>query len=229
MGELPEPLEVGLFPLPNVVLLPGATLPLQIFEPRYRAMVRDALESHALIAMALLRPGYEGHYYTNLAEIHPVVCLGRIREHIQIADGRYFINLQGACRARVIDEDTSGEYRLATLDPLPEPDSGVTADGEYALRQLLLATLRCPAMQRVEGVAPLVKMLGSDQPLGRVVDTIAGKVLPSTAVGVRQQLLELAQPLERARLLASELHTLRRTLEAQQAELDRWPRFGSMN
>src|SRR6185503_4161518 len=107
---LDEP--VGLFPLPNVVLFPRATLPLQVFEPRYRAMVRDALDDHSLIAMALLRPGYEAYYYTNIAKIHPVVCVGRIREHIQINDGRYFINLVGLCRAIVRQEEQEGEYRL---------------------------------------------------------------------------------------------------------------------
>src|SRR6476646_5872940 len=92
---------IGLFPLPNVVLFPGATLPLQIFEPRYRTMVRDAIDRHRLIAMAFLLPGYEGYYHTNLAKVSPTVCVGRIRDHVQIPDGRYFINLQGLCRARV--------------------------------------------------------------------------------------------------------------------------------
>ena len=62
---------ISLFPLPNVVLLPGSTLPLQIFEPRYRSMVGDVLgEGDPVMAMALLKPGYEAYYYTNLAAIH---------------------------------------------------------------------------------------------------------------------------------------------------------------
>ena len=48
-----------IFPLPNVVLFPNALLPLHIFEPRYRQMTADALEGERLIAMALLRPGWE--------------------------------------------------------------------------------------------------------------------------------------------------------------------------
>ena len=56
------PSEIPIFPLPNVVLFPSALLPLHIFEPRYRAMVADALESERLIGMVMLRPGWEPHY-----------------------------------------------------------------------------------------------------------------------------------------------------------------------
>ena len=50
---------IPLFPLPGVVLLPGALLPLHIFEPRYRAMVADALAGDRRIGMAMIRPGWE--------------------------------------------------------------------------------------------------------------------------------------------------------------------------
>ncbi|HEY3348701.1 MAG TPA: LON peptidase substrate-binding domain-containing protein [Thermoanaerobaculia bacterium] len=51
---------VRLFPLPNVVLLPGTTMPLHVFEPRYRRMLADALDSDRLIGMQLLKPGDSG-------------------------------------------------------------------------------------------------------------------------------------------------------------------------
>src|SRR6187399_2481527 len=51
-----------LFPLPNVVLFPGVLLPLHIFEPRYRAMIGDALRGDRRIGMVLLRPGWESGY-----------------------------------------------------------------------------------------------------------------------------------------------------------------------
>ncbi|MHC4796242.1 MAG: LON peptidase substrate-binding domain-containing protein, partial [Planctomycetota bacterium] len=126
---------MGLIPLPNVVLFPGATLPLHIFEPRYRIMVNDALQTEAMIAMALLHPGYEASYYTNYAKIHPVVGAGQIQEHIQVADGRYFIRIQGICRARVLQEYHDAEYRMALLEPLPQEVSGIDTDGEFAARQ----------------------------------------------------------------------------------------------
>jgi uncharacterized protein len=231
IGGLPcfnEP--VGLFPLPNVVLLPGGTLPLQVFEPRYRAMVRDALEGQSIIAMALLRPGnlYET-YHTNHADIHQVVCVGRIREHIQIADGRYFINLAGMCRARILEEDRDGEYRRALLDALLEPTSGIEQDGEYAARQSLQQLLTSPVFNDLDGVDRLRRMMSSPAPLGEVVDITAANLLPPKAIEIRQRLLEETDVLQRACTLLYELNNLRRTMELQQSARMDWPRFGSMN
>src|SRR5947199_3253211 len=81
---------VPLFPLPNVVLFPRAVLPLHIFEQRYRAMTADVLRAggERLIAMALLKPGWERDYY-GLAAIEPIVCVGRILTHEELADGKY--------------------------------------------------------------------------------------------------------------------------------------------
>ena len=56
------PAIIPIFPLPNAVLFPGVFLPLHIFEPRYRAMVADALEGDRLIGMMLLKPGWESDY-----------------------------------------------------------------------------------------------------------------------------------------------------------------------
>src|SRR6266478_35888 len=88
---------VPLFPLPNVVLFPRAVLPLHIFEERYKVMTADALSGDRLIAMALLRPGWEKNYYGKAA-IEPVVCLGQILTHEQLDDGKYNFLLQGICR-----------------------------------------------------------------------------------------------------------------------------------
>jgi len=135
---------IGLFPLPNAVLLPGATQALQIFEPRYRAMVEDVLAGAGLLAMALLQPGYEPVYHSNAAEIHPVLCAGRIREHVKVPDGRYFINLVGLCRARVLQEDHQGLYRRALLDPLVQTPTGLAPDQEHAIREYLRRRLAAP-------------------------------------------------------------------------------------
>jgi len=94
---------VPLFPLPNVVLFPRAVLPLHIFEDRYKAMTADVLAGNRLIAMALLRPGWEKDYYQTPA-IEPVVCGGEIRSWEQLPDGKYNFLLQGRTRARVISE-----------------------------------------------------------------------------------------------------------------------------
>src|SRR5947208_14651110 len=79
---------VPLFPLPNVVLLPRAILPLHIFEERYKAMTADALAGDRQVAMALLKPGWERNYYQKPA-IEPIVCVGKILTHERLADGKY--------------------------------------------------------------------------------------------------------------------------------------------
>ena len=68
------PPTIPIFPLPNVVLFPNVFLPLHIFEPRYRAMVADALKGDRMIGMVLLRPGWEGDY-----EGRPPVYPDRLR------------------------------------------------------------------------------------------------------------------------------------------------------
>src|SRR5438093_6138151 len=98
-GQSPDLPAVPLFPLPNVVLFPQAVLPLHIFEERYKAMTADALSGDRVIAMALLRPGWEKSYYAR-PDIEPVVCAGRILSHEKLPDGKYNFLLQGVVRAR---------------------------------------------------------------------------------------------------------------------------------
>src|SRR5436189_3804570 len=109
------PAAVPLFPLPSVVLFPRAVLPLHIFEDRYRAMTADTLDGDGLIAMALLKSGWEKHYYGR-PEIEPVVCVGRIISHEKLADGKYNFLLEGLLRARIVRElGIAMPYRIAEL------------------------------------------------------------------------------------------------------------------
>ena len=128
-----------LFPLPNVVLFPGVYLPLHIFEPRYRAMVADALKSDREIGMVLLKPGYEAEY-EGRPPVYPVGCSGLITHAEPLPDGRYNIILQGIDRFRLIDEDASRPYRIGIVERLV--DSGPLDGGRVrALRQRLEALI----------------------------------------------------------------------------------------
>jgi Lon protease-like protein len=108
-----------LFPLPNVVLFPGVVLPLHIFEPRYREMVNDALESDRRIGMVLLRAGWEADYQGR-PPVHAVACSGVIVHSVRLDDGRYNIVLRGLDRVRIVEEDDSRAYRRATIQSLPD-------------------------------------------------------------------------------------------------------------
>jgi len=110
---------VPLFPLPNVVLLPRAILPLHIFEDRYKQMTADILAGNRQIAMALLKPGWERDYY-QAPQIEPVVCVGTVLSHEKLPDGNYNFLLQGQIRAQIVRECKTHPYRVARLRPIEE-------------------------------------------------------------------------------------------------------------
>lgn len=225
--ELSEP--VPLFPLPNVVLLPGMTLPLQIFEPRYRLMVKEALEGERLIAMALLLPGYEPYYHTNTAPIHPVVCVGIIRDHVQLPDGRRFINLVGLCPAEILQEFHEGEYRTAMLEAIIRPGDAMDLDGQYAARRAILDVIDGEVFSELDQIGKLRERVSGDEPLDDVVDCLAARLLPSDAVEIRQQLLAETDTLRRVTTLVGEMRTLAKSLAMQRRLRQDWPRLGSVN
>lgn len=189
-----------LFPLPSVVLLPGAVLPLHVFEPRYRAMVKDALAGEKLVAMALLRPGYEREY-EGAPEIEPTVGLGRIVAHSPLPDGRCNMVLVGLRRARVTSEDRSRPYRLATLDVLDDDAATLAPGDSAALRESTAGLLRSVGPELVRDPVRLEAVQSIDVPAGVFLDLAADAL----ELGVRdkQALLEEPRVGERAKLLSS--------------------------
>ncbi len=110
---------VPLFPLPQAVLFPNTFLPLHIFEPRYREMMRAAMAGERLIAMALLKEGWENDYQGNPA-VHEVVGVGRIVEESELEDGRFNLALYGVARARIVEVVSADPYRMARVELLEE-------------------------------------------------------------------------------------------------------------
>jgi len=114
------PPTIPIFPLPNVVLFPNVFLPLHIFEPRYKQMVDDALNGDRIIGMMLLRPGWEGDY-EGRPPVYPIGCAGVITHAERLPDGRFNIVLRGMEKFRVTAEEADRAYRLAHVEPVPEP------------------------------------------------------------------------------------------------------------
>lgn len=165
--------QAALFPLPNLVQFPHTWQPLHIFEPRYRAMIEDALAGDRWLAMALLRPHWEASYDTKFAEVHPTVCLGRIELEQRLPDGRFNLVLHGVCRARIESElATSQPFRTAKLTALPDffPKER-TIDRQHRHRELLSAAAEMlPELQS----DPLVhQLLDAELPLGVLCDVLA--------------------------------------------------------
>ena len=148
------PPTLPLFPLPNAVLFPGVYLPLHIFEPRYREMVGDALEDDRIIGMTLLKPGFEAEY-EGRPPIYQIGCAGLITHAEPLADGRFNIVLQGLERFRVLNEDQSRPYRVATIEPLDAFGSPADPITVHGLRHRL-ETL----------IAPMIERAGVRQPQG---------------------------------------------------------------
>lgn len=123
------PARFPIFPLEGALLLPGGNLPLNIFEPRYLAMVRDAMRTDRVIGMIQPtepeRPGRRRAVYRT-------GCLGGITSFSETEDGRYLISLTGLCRFDVAEElSVTTPYRQVVADfgrwridlsPSPPPD-----------------------------------------------------------------------------------------------------------
>ncbi len=101
-----------IFPLPQTVLFPGALLPLHVFEPRYRAMVKDCLATHKAMAVALISETGERDVHKHPA-IEKVAGIGVIIDHVELHDGRYNILLHGRARGRLEELPFVPPYRRA--------------------------------------------------------------------------------------------------------------------
>lgn len=120
MASLPEgEFLLPLFPLPNIVFFPHTRLPLHVFEPRYREMIKDALESDQRFGIVLLRPGWEAEYF-GAPPVFPYGTLGTIEQAVPLEDGRYNIVVRGDARFRILDEVSRVPYRTARVIVEPE-------------------------------------------------------------------------------------------------------------
>ncbi|HEX8419768.1 MAG TPA: LON peptidase substrate-binding domain-containing protein [Sphingomonas sp.] len=105
---------LSIFPLPGALLFPGMHLPLHVFEPRYRAMVSDAMARDRRIGM--IQPSGEG----DKPSLYAIGCVGRIAEVEALDDGRYNLILEGLALFRVIRElDVTTAFRQVEAELLP--------------------------------------------------------------------------------------------------------------
>lgn len=121
------PTRLSIFPLPGAILFPGLHLPLHIFEPRYRALVGDALARDRRIAMIQPQTAAEG------APLYAVGCVGKIDEVEALDDGRYNIVLAGEARFRIRRElEVTTPFRQVEGDLLLEDEHAALASVERA-------------------------------------------------------------------------------------------------
>jgi hypothetical protein len=123
-----------LFPLPNIVFFPHTRLPLHVFEPRYRQMVTDAMDSDHRFGIVLLKPGWEADYF-GAPSTYELGTLGTIEQAVPLEDGRFNILVRGDVRIRILGEVSRVPYRTARVVAQPEIERAT--EESYAQREWL--------------------------------------------------------------------------------------------
>ncbi|MBM3888087.1 MAG: hypothetical protein FJ388_03065 [Verrucomicrobia bacterium] len=202
------PSTVPVMPLPNAILFPHAVLPLRIFEPRYRAMLRDALETHRMFSVALMR--HETPTGQTEPEPYDVAGLGVVRASFDRPDGTSNLLLQGVCRVRLTRFLDGKPYRLAVAEEMASTHvKGVRVDA-LAAKVAELAKLRGASGQPV--AEAFVKMLVAMDDAEVLGDLVASTLLRD--LRQQQQLLEMLDLRLRLRKL---IQCLQRQIEQLKA------------
>jgi uncharacterized protein len=139
--DLPEIIPV--FPLPGALLLPRGQMPLNIFEPRYLAMIDDTLrDGHRLVGM--IQPDATQAAPPDKPLLFKIGCVGRITQLAESGDSRYLLELTGVARFRIEQElPVKTEYRQCRVTYAPFADDFIARKGEAAVdRDAVLVALR---------------------------------------------------------------------------------------
>ena len=134
-GPVDLPQVIPVFPLPGALLLPRGQMPLNIFEPRYLAMVDDSLrDGHRLIGMIQPDPSHPDPRQPDPEDkptLFKVGCVGRITQIAESGDGRYLLQLTGVARFRVEEElEVATAYRQCRVSYVPFADDFIARKGE---------------------------------------------------------------------------------------------------
>jgi Lon protease-like protein len=202
-AELPDTLPI--FPLASVLLLPRGRLPLNIFEPRYLAMTRDALGGERLIGMVQPSdpgsggPGIAGIDNRMNPPVYPIGCAGRITQFSETDDGRYLLTLTGVSRFRIVDElPLLSGYRRVVTDWRPfAHDRDRPGDPGFDRERLIRGLKGYFTGRQISADWEAIEKAPGEQ----LVTSIA--MACPFAPSEKQALLEAADPDERARLLTT--------------------------
>ncbi|MGZ3406243.1 MAG: LON peptidase substrate-binding domain-containing protein [Polyangia bacterium] len=193
-----------IFPLPGVQMFPHALLPLHVFEPRYRDLVRDAMAGDRLIAIASFEPGYEANYHGRPA-VRPIIGVGKVVGHEPIGDGRANIVLRGLTRARIERELPPAEdYRLVEAATISD-EVATGFDGDAA-RDMLILLADQLALKLPSGGETLRELARSQADLGALVDVLSAALV--TDPDDRQSLLETLDVGARVDRVSGEIATV---------------------
>ncbi len=114
MNKEDLPNHIPVFPLSNFIIFPKATVPLNIFEPRYIDMINDSMKSNKMIGMIQPKTSTDK---SNIPELHEIGCLGKVTSFKETEDGRYLIELKGMIRFKnIVELNTDKKYRVLNVN-----------------------------------------------------------------------------------------------------------------
>lgn len=202
-----------IFPLAQVSLMPHQALPVHIFEPRYRALTRDALDGNRQLALAVYAGSHWKQDDDRGAPVRPAVCVSTIVQHHRLDDGRYNLLLQGVCRAQILREISPREhgkpYRVAFLKPVGvETEEDVMASERSRLNALFNAT----SLRDLRDAKTIVGHLADeDVPTSAILELVTFSVLPDPEL--RYRLLAEGDALRRSAIIRTQLDAIRSLLD----------------
>ena len=205
------PVTIPIFPLSGVLLLPRGRLPLNIFEPRYLAMTKDALGGERLIGMVQPSEPQDDNRGGGQMNppVYPVGCVGRITAFAETDDGRYLITLTGVSRFRIKEElPLLSGYRRVVADWAPfARDRDETAEPGFDRERFARALKGYFTQRQIAADWEAIEKAPGEHLLTSIA------MLCPFAPNEKQALLEAADLEERARLLVAliEMATIKPT------------------
>lgn len=143
-GPADLPQQIPVFPLLRAILLPRTTLPLNVFETRYLAMLDDVMSGARVLCIVQPAMAGEESPTSKSAELRRVGCVGRVTSYQETTDGRLGIGVTGVARCELLAEfPTAKPYRVWTMGTERFADDFKAGDGEDGVdRDELLKTLK---------------------------------------------------------------------------------------
>ncbi|HYF49493.1 MAG TPA: LON peptidase substrate-binding domain-containing protein [Planctomycetota bacterium] len=233
-ASLPSHLEVPLFPLPGVVLFPGAVLPLRVFEPRYVQLLNDVLATDKLIGMPQIQPG-RSHFSDSpelpAPPLTPIFGVGLVIAHQAMDDGTHHIALLGQSRCRLESEVPHQPYRIGRArtikDRIPEDTQYLRElkDQHRKLEEMgeavMAKTLQGETSQHLK------KAMADRHEPGPMADLLASVYVPDAHL--KQLLLETVDVRARVGLVCAVLEKLLCRLEPKEPAFEYRPEAVVLN
>jgi Lon protease-like protein len=187
------------FPLPNLVMFPHVMQPLHIFEPRYRAMLEEALEDDRLIAMGILAPGWEKS--EGRPTLRSTACLCRVATYQQTEKNTYNVLMLGVRRLKLVKELPPKKlFRVVESEILEDVQPGDLGEEDVNdLQQQLLTAFKRSLPKLPDAFEQLDQLLGTQITLGMLTDIVAYTV--NLDVESKVRLLAECDVVRRAELL----------------------------